>query len=474
MMALVVAATAAAAASPLERLARVDAWLADGASPPPRHWAVRGPGDVAAASTFLAGKGQKEVRASRLADGGAKVVVKALKRGGAFRFWPYLELIYLEFLRGEPGVPELLGGWATATSVVWVVRDAGRAVATGTGSSRSPAVFAAAYDARARTDPLGLAAAWLRCFRSFAERGGFVLTDFKADQFTLDARGDVYLVDGPAPNVGPAAAFARRRVNATYPARSSRARRARPPGGRRRREAHASPRREEFVVCGGWDPGARGSGGSFEDSVWSLDTSSLAWTREDPLPCGPVSRHGAATVGDRVFVHTFRGGVLRRDACGVLKAHATTGDAPEGLSMCATAGVDGGLLVFGGATKGGDFSGDAYVLDAKTYAWRRLAVAPGAAAPTPRGSCACAALGGARVLVFGGAGAGGRAASDETWVLEVDGGAARWERLDVAGPAPRVAAALEARASSSGRLGPATAATFGDADARRRVSLAPS
>ena len=232
----------------------------------------------------------------------------------------------------------------------------------------------------------------------------------------------------------------------------------------------ASPRREEFVVCGGWDPGARGSGGSFEDSVWSLDTSSLAWTREDPLPCGPVSRHGAATVGDRVFVHTFRGGVLRRDACGVLKAHATTGDAPEGLSMCATAGVDGGLLVFGGATKGGDFSGDAYVLDAKTYAWRRLAVAPGAAAPTPRGSCACAALDGARVLVFGGgAGApGGRglAASDETWVLEVDGGAARWERLDVAGPAPRVAAALAKLPGGgvvlSGGWDPATAATFGD------------
>ena len=223
MMALVVAATAAAAASPLERLERVDAWLADGASPPPRHWAVRGPGDVAAASTFLAGKGQKEVRASRLADGGAKVVVKALHKAGPFRFGDrasdiaYLELIYLEFLRGEPGVPELLGGWATATSVVWVVRDAGRAVAAGTGSSRSPAVFAAAYDARARTDPLGLAAAWLRCFRSFAERGGFVLTDFKADQFTLDARGEIYLVDGPAPNIGPAAAFARRRVNATDP-----------------------------------------------------------------------------------------------------------------------------------------------------------------------------------------------------------------------------------------------------------------
>ena len=223
MMALVVVATAAAAAAPLERLERVDAWLADGASPPPRHWAVRGPGDVAAASTFLAGKGQKDVRASRLADGGAPVVVKALHKAGAFRFGDrasdiaYLELLYLEFLRGEPGVPELLGGWATATSVVWVVRDAGRAVAAGTGSSRSPAVFAAAYDARARADPLGLATAWLRCFRSFAERGGFVLTDFKVDQFTLGRDGEIYLVDGPAPNSGPVAAFARRHFTSGAP-----------------------------------------------------------------------------------------------------------------------------------------------------------------------------------------------------------------------------------------------------------------
>ena len=42
------------------------------------------------------------------------------------------------------------------------------------------------------------------------ERGGFVLTDFKPEQFTLDPAGDIYLVDGPAPNTGRVAAFARR------------------------------------------------------------------------------------------------------------------------------------------------------------------------------------------------------------------------------------------------------------------------
>ena len=36
------------------------------------------------------------------------------------------------------------------------------------------------------------------------------MTDFKPEQFTLDANGDIYLVDGPAPNSGPIAAHARR------------------------------------------------------------------------------------------------------------------------------------------------------------------------------------------------------------------------------------------------------------------------
>ena len=110
----------------------------------------------------------------------------------------------------------------TSEHLVWVVSHGGPLIGTirdprVNHNRKKPPIMLSAYDEMAREDPLHLARSWLRCFRSFAERGGFVLTDFKADQFTLDARGDVYLVDGPAPNVGPAAAFARRRVNATDP-----------------------------------------------------------------------------------------------------------------------------------------------------------------------------------------------------------------------------------------------------------------
>ena len=41
--------------------------------------------------------------------------------------------------------------------------------------------------------------------------------------------------------------------------------------------------REEFVVFGGWDPGAKGSGGSFSDEVWSLNTGTKEWLQDDPI-----------------------------------------------------------------------------------------------------------------------------------------------------------------------------------------------
>ena len=103
----------------------------------------------------------------------------------------------------------------------------------------------------------------------------------------------------------------------------------------------------------------------------------LEWQKDDPLPCGPVSRHAAATVGGsaegRIYIHAFRDGVVRRDACGIAKSHKTTGQGPESLSMCAVAPVgDAGLLVVGGATKNGEFSDRAYVLDTKSYEWTEL------------------------------------------------------------------------------------------------------
>ena len=233
--------------------------------------------------------------------------------------------------------------------------------------------------------------------------------------------------------------------------------------------------REEFVVAGGWDPEAAGSGGSFKDDVWALDVATMAWMREDPLPCGPVSRHGSVAVADRSYVHTFREDhVLRRDACGVLKAHRTSGDAPNGMSMCAMAplGDSGRLVVFGGSSKDQGFSGETRLLDTRTYEWTKLSCA----GPSPRGSCAAAALDGSRVLVFGGAGVGpagydggkGLVATDETWVLTVDDAAdaAKWTKVDAPhAPPPRVAASLEAlpgRLVLCGGWDPATGSTFDD------------
>eukprot|EP00629_Pelagomonadales_sp_RCC1024_P017702 CAMPEP_0119263380 /NCGR_PEP_ID=MMETSP1329-20130426/2805_1 /TAXON_ID=114041 /ORGANISM="Genus nov. species nov., Strain RCC1024" /LENGTH=321 /DNA_ID=CAMNT_0007263081 /DNA_START=181 /DNA_END=1146 /DNA_ORIENTATION=- len=230
---------------------------------------------------------------------------------------------------------------------------------------------------------------------------------------------------------------------------------------------------EEIVVCGGWDPGAKGSGGSFTDAVSVLDLEKLEWISDGVLPCGPVSRHGAATVGDRVFVHTFREDILRRTSNGVIKAHKTTGDSPLGLSMASTVNLgDDRLCVFGGSSRDPAFSRDAYVMDADSYAWTKLD-APGG--PGPRGSCASAAVDGERVVVFGGAGVGGDGynggagltPSDETWLLTAPkDGPATWTLLDAVGPPPRVAASLEKLPDGSflltGGWDPKTGGTFDD------------
>ena len=195
-------------------LERLDAWLTNASAPPPIHWRVRSPDDLDNRTDHMH-SGYKDVWLSQLRDG-RRVVVKTLHHEGAFEFGgrtsdiAYFELLFLEGLRGEPGIPKLFGAYKTPTHVMWATSNGGGRVATG-GKVKNPAIkYSEVYDARARSAPLDLARAWLRCFRSFAERGGFVLTDFKPEQFTLDANGDIYLVDGPAPNSGPIAAHARR------------------------------------------------------------------------------------------------------------------------------------------------------------------------------------------------------------------------------------------------------------------------
>lgn len=221
-----------------------------------------------------------------------------------------------------------------------------------------------------------------------------------------------------------------------------------------------------LYVFGGWDPAAPGSGGSFLDDVYKLDVASLTWERlVQPMPCGPVSRHSACTVGKDVVVVTFRGVTVLDGATGEMREQPTTGEAPVGLSMCAAAPLgESSMLVFGGSTKTQGMSADVHVLDTTSWAWRKLrpeGSAEDGRVPTPRGSSSAAPEGEASCLIFGGAGLGGGGyeggaglrAFDETWRVRVDGDVARWECVheggDEGAPAPRVAASLSALPSGA-------------------------
>ena len=115
-------------------------------------------------------------------------------------------------------------------------------------------------------------------------------------------------------------------------------------GGPGPRMYAASAILENALYCfGGWDPEAPGTGGTFKDEAWKLDLATNDWSMLEPLPCGAVSRHTACTVGDKVIVHTFRG-VTVYDKDG-MREQPTTGDSPDGLSMCtATALGDDAML----------------------------------------------------------------------------------------------------------------------------------
>lgn len=223
---------------------------------------------------------------------------------------------------------------------------------------------------------------------------------------------------------------------------------------------------DNFYVFGGWDPEAPGSGGTFKDEVWSFDVPSKKWSQLAPMPCGPVSRHTACTVGDLIVVHTFRG-VLVMDSSGELREQSTSGDAPTDFSMCACAALgDSRMLIFGGSTKSQGMSDVVYLLDTATWAWSKLRsesdkANEGGRVPTPRASSCAASVDDRSCVVFGGAGLGGGGyegggglrAFDETWLVEVtdDNERAVWTEVDVAvagggggahRPPARVAASL--------------------------------
>lgn len=219
---------------------------------------------------------------------------------------------------------------------------------------------------------------------------------------------------------------------------------------------------------GGWNPGEPGSGGTFLDDVWRFDLNTGEWTELEAMPCGPVSRHTACTVGDMIIVHTFRGVLVWKD--GKLTEQETTGEPPEGLSMCAVAPLgDNRMWLFGGSTKTQTLSSDTYILDTDTWVWTKLSTTSG---PSPRATPCAAAVDNSSCVMFGGAclgeggykGGAGLIAQDDTWIGSVDKGEAKWEKILSGGPQARIAATLTPLGSKDfllqGGYDPTTKGTF--------------
>ena len=237
---------------------------------------------------------------------------------------------------------------------------------------------------------------------------------------------------------------------------------------------------DKIYVIGGWDPEAKGSGGSFKDEIFAMDATSLQWSQLDPLPCGPISRHTSCTVGDVIVIHTYKEGdecvlVLQED--GTCRKQPTMGDVPTGISMCSAAALGNDKMVlYGGSTKTQEFSEFVYLLDTTTWIWSRLKSRGDQIPAALTSSCMAAVGDGETCLVFGGAGIGeggyqggaGLLGSDETWKLRVvDDIYAEWTKLESSKvPRARVAASLNRMPGETSKFlltggwDPATAETF--------------
>ena len=181
----------------LARAAAIDAFFQNGTAP--ATWTVRSRDDVQGPYNEIYNKAKHVARAHVQ---GKRVVVKSggPHEKGRTTNWGggvlYMELVYMEALRGAPGIPELLGGWFESDgSLTYVVADCGDAIGAGQGGS--PSRMSPAYAKRAAGAAVHTAKSLLLCFRSWAS-AGFLLDDFRVNQFTMHTHtGEIYLVDGP-------------------------------------------------------------------------------------------------------------------------------------------------------------------------------------------------------------------------------------------------------------------------------------
>mgnify|MGYP001176178212 CR=1 FL=1 len=126
-----------------------------------------------------------------------------------------------------------------------------------------------------------------------------------------------------------------------------------------------------FYLFGGWDPETKGSGGSFKSDVWKYNIYNNSW---EELACmdETVSRHCAETVNDKIVIHSFRNTlVLKNDK---IHVQETTGEKPNGLSMCCSATIGNKMFIFGGSNKEMMINDCLYILDTDIWNWEKIKV----------------------------------------------------------------------------------------------------
>ena len=145
---------ALAAAAPdtdtqLKRAAALARWV-DRTGPAPPSWTVTSPKDATVGDEVHAGKIKKVSRAT-VDLGGSSAVVKTIeqKEGGGTLL---MELLFLEALRGAPGIPDLYGAWFDDERVTYVVGDGGEPVARKKGLK--PILVSPQFKARAAAQPV--------------------------------------------------------------------------------------------------------------------------------------------------------------------------------------------------------------------------------------------------------------------------------------------------------------------------------
>lgn len=179
-------------------------------------------------------------------------------------------------------------------------------------------------------------------------------------------------------------------------------------------------------LFGGWNPATPPG---ILDDVHELDLDTLVWKKLDcTMPDGPTSRHVAVALGDgNILLHTHRckDYVLLFDPknCSFRKQE-TSGPCPSSRGLHGACRVDDDtVLLFGGAAQDQTMSGETFLLNIKTWTFKRITDGP-----SPRAAPCLSNVGPGQAVLFGGATSGetGLQPLNDLWAFQAD----KWTRIE--------------------------------------------